>query len=371
MKEDTQSGKPKNKDIGNRPESSEIERLDSELKERGLLPVSKSEEKSGKQLVETLRRARDFERRVLYKQDSKESGLFLVQKKLGDISTRNKQIENQISIEILGIQDSPLKKLNYVAKQFYQTKIRGQPQQRAEDIISAQLNVIGEVANVLKTGSECIDGKLQRLENYYDRVLLNMLSKYNDRKKTIEEISKTSALLSETENVTKNSEDFAERLLYSRAHRNLKKNLQNDMLKLKITDKGMLLLKNELPLLDNLSDVCGAYSSALKETYQEASFMARHLENVMELYFDMVRSQKVNFDLESEVGKLFVYTNNMNNSIKKGASQVISKANSSELFTKEYQTNSLTLETILGDIESSNSKTFKELENRIGGYLSS
>ncbi len=345
--------------------------LDSRLNERGLLlPQEQAPvQKYTKDFVSELRRARNVQKRYLYGEKEEQLTFSSIQQKLIDISLGNKEIEDQVKMEVLGIQNSPLKKLSYHLTQFYKTSVKGMPQKRAEDIISEQLNAVKEVIAGLTVASVSIDGKSSNLENYYDKVLINLMAKYQDRDKTLNEIEETTKLLAETENAAKNAEDFSKRLMYSRAHRKLRKDLQNKMLKIKITDKAMLLFKNELPLLDNLGEICESYSNALKETSQEAIFMARHIENVMQLYLDMMRSQKIDMSLDEEVKKLFTYTNNMNKALSEGAASIVEKANKSALFTEEYKTNALTLDTVLGDIESSNSRTFRELENRISAYL--
>jgi len=348
-----------------------LESLDLTLREKGLLPKRKEAniQKYSKDFVGELRRARDFQNRILHKRSDGENNFNAIQKQLSNITIGNKKIENQVKYEVMGIQNSPLKKAAYKAMQLYRTRIRKMPQESAEDLISDQINCVGKVINDLSAASDCMDTKNFNLENYYDRCLYNIIEKHDGRTDILNKLKETTDLIAKTESAAKNSKDFSKRMEYGHAQRKLRKELQSYMFDLKLDGKAMMLLKNELPLLDNLNDICEAYSGALKETKQEGVYLARHLENVMGLYFDMIRTHKVNKNLEKELQRLFTYTANMNNALRNCAGEIVDKANRSSLFSEDYQRRRITLDAVLEDIESSESRAFRELENKISGYL--
>ena len=83
----------------------------------------------------------------------------------------------------------------------------------------------------------------------------------------------------------------------------------------------------------------------------------------------MKRNKKVSLGFDGEMRKLFVYTSNMNDYLKRGANLMVDLANQGDIFTSFYKTKTVTLDVILNDIENSNSRVFREFENRISDYL--
>ena len=253
--------------------------------------------------------------------------------------------------------------------QLYNHQFKNLPRERAEEIIEKQVMRVGKVITDLGLASESISGRVENLERYYDRVLFNLISKYNNRTQSLNKIDKITSLMDKTEGMTKKSSEFEERLVYGNAHRKLRTQLQKELQSLKLDDRAMLLLKNELPLLDNLNSICLSYSGALEETRQEATYLATHLMQVKESYFDMMRSHRVNKNLEGEASKLLSYADNMNNSLRKCSNEIVQKANDNSLFSAHYEQRTLTLDSVLNDIEDSNSGAFNQLENKISAYL--
>lgn len=348
--------------------------LDSRLLELGLVITPESAAvKDRKNFILELRKARNFEDKTFYKPKREEiyPNFRIIENEILEISGLNRQIENQVKMEIFDLQHRPLSRLFYVAKQFYNHRVLGKPQESAESIICNQISKVTGVVRDIALCTFSIDKKINDLEEYYDKVLLSLLSKYHETKSLKKNLDETVDLLSRTRDVAEKAEDFSEKLVYMHAHRKLRKGLLSGIHGLRLSNKAMLMLKNELPILDSLGSICETYSNALKETCQESILMKRHLENVMSLYIDVMRSQRVNFNLESEVKRLFVYTNNMNRALRDGALTIVEKANQSTLFEKEYEKNALTLDSVLGKIEGTDYNAFKEIEDRISRLYSS
>ena len=347
--------------------------LDLELVRGGFLMIKSTQsiQTESRDIVTKLRMAKRAERRILvgYREKGEPTYIGII-KSIEDISKRNKKIEEQVKFEILGIKDKPLSKFRYSLIQLYRTKIKGEKEERAEDLIRRQLDAISEIRGDLNKASDNLNRKVLRLEDYYNRVVHDLVGKYQNREKIVEEINKLLSLLSRVEEAASNAPNYLQRVKYATAQRRIRKKIQNKVRELKLGNKAMEFFRNELPLLDNLGEVCEAYSSALKETSQEAGLMKRHLENVMGLYLDVMRSRKIDYDLDREVGKLFGYVENMNNALREGAERIVKKANEGNLFLERTRRTAVGLEEVLNEIEDSNARVFRELENRIAGYIS-
>lgn len=362
---------PKTSQYGNQRDLTLIrEELELKLRDAGINSPSKEREvRKNKDLILELRRAKKFETKTYSPSRQQAYPTFqTIEAEIQELSGLNQKIERQIKLEILGIQDKPFPRLMFNLGQLYDN-LRGKPQEPAEVIITSQINKVAKIAGDLDLCKNNIDNRLRRLESYYEKQFLTLLDthqKNQDLRKSLEEKTE---LLSQTREIAENTEDFQDKLIFTHAHRKLRRNISSGVYNIKSGNKLMLTLQHELPMLDNLSSICEAYSNALEETSQEAHHMGNHLENVISLYLHMMRSHKVDMNLSTEARELFTYTNNMSNALRNGTINMVKAANDGNLFEKEYGREAISLDIVLDGIENSQFNKFHELEHRMNKYL--
>jgi len=352
-------------------QSDKKEDLDLVLRKEGLLSSSAEPVKPyTKDFMLELRRSREFEKQYLHGKGDNVKGFASIESQIEGISDSNKRIENQLKYEIMGIQDSPISKIAYRVHRLYHEKLKGRPFQTADSLIRDQIGRVGNIISDLSGANRRVESKMDNVEERYNGILLSLINKDKDRDETLQRVNKIAELMAKTQEAVKGSEDYQKRLYYMQAHRKLKRQLDEGLSRLKIDNRAMLLLHDELPLIEALSAISFAYSTSLKETEQEARYLASHLDTVLGLYLEMIRPKRGPIkDLERETRKLGIYVVNMSNSLRGCAAEVVEKANQSSLFSGFYKQGELTLDSVLRDIEDSNSSAFREIEGRMSKYL--
>lgn len=340
--------------------------VDSQLEQRNLLTINEEipKERTGKDLVQLIRESKEKD---IWRTKQVEANYKTLMTELGEIELGNKQIEEKVKMELMGVSNQPLKKIAYYMTNFINTLRKKQPE-KANDIMKNQLERVDSVAQGLNQASKVIDKRSYLLENYYDTLTLKLRDGADYRRTLINNINNSKELINETEQVLESSDNFNEKLKYNSAIRKLRKNMQTNAWNLKLADKKIIDVKNELPFIDSFGDFCQTYSFALKESYQKVQTVKSHLTNVMGLYFEMMRTDHINNSMKQEVNKLLEYTGNMNDSLV-GARNLILGVNKNEIFSNEYEKRYSNIEGMLDDVFNSNSRTFNQLESNVSAIL--
>ncbi len=347
-------------------ESSLKNYVDSQLKDKSLIVfTSPPKPRTSKDLMAIIKSHKDKGRSLWL--DKTEKDYRSIIRELGEIEIGNKRIEQKVKIELMGFDKNPVKKISYYAYSFI-TSLMGK-NERAQDILKKQLERVNSVAQGLEQASNVMNLRLIKLEEYYDSLTLRLKQEVEYRKELIDKINKLQKLLEDTSRVFEDSEDFNDKLKYCSAARKIRKKLLEQAEKLKLVDKNILDIKNELPFIDSFGDFCQAYSFALQESCQKVQSVKRHISNVMSLYFEIMRTDHINQALKQRINKLFEYTRNMNDSLSK-ARDLILEVDRNKVFEEEYQRRYNSLEEMVDDIFNSNSRTFNELEISVSSLLS-
>ncbi len=285
-----------------------------------------------------------------------------VESRIHTVAIVNAKVDEAIKMEILGISGNPIHKLIYLVKNVFRDK------SSAEDVIKQQIFNVDGLSERVYTLSEAIDERLGGAEERYNRALLTILARHKETQALRDNLGESHQLLLETRDAGLNATDPIEKIKYSHAHRQLRKAIQTEIQKVLLNDKAVTMLKQELPILDNLSSICEAYSFSLKNVYQESRLMRDHLESIMSLYLDMMRARMLNVDLEKEVKTLFEYTRNMTGALKAGQAEMVERANGSSLFEEEYRKTAGDLKTFLSSVETITDNAFQDFERRVDSY---
>jgi len=148
---------------GSRFRREEKQRLDSKLREMGLVPAdSRSMVENGrysKDFVTELRTAKRYSSEKLRGTPLIETSYETINEGLGEISALNRRIEKEIKYEVMGIQKSPLRKIQYGIVSLF----RGKRDERAEDILRVQQENISGILSDLKGASKKIDQYIHTL----------------------------------------------------------------------------------------------------------------------------------------------------------------------------------------------------------------
>lgn len=347
-------------------ESKSTEPVDKAIYRTTGISIPGSNQGNGRDLIRKIRETKSDD---MWKRKDAELDYQSLMNNLDQIYLGNRKIEHQVRMELLGIDSSPVKKAGYWVVQGYK-RLSGKPQERAQDIIGNQIERVDTAAQGILVASKVIDSKGEKLESYYDRLTGNLTDGASYRKRLLKGIGEDERLITETKKALQEAESFEEKVSYNAAMRKIRRGMQEKQLKIKLADRSIVNLTQEIPFIDSFSEFCQAYSFSLREAFQEVQNIKSHLSNVTGLYLELMRTRHINGSLDKEVDKLLGYTDNMNNAIV-GARDLIMDVNKNETFNQEYTKRYSTLEGMLEDVFSSNSKTFEELESRIGPLVDS
>ncbi len=320
---------------------------------------------SPKELIEDIRRSRESGNNLIKSQNCRiEPGLSLgeIQQRLSDLPKYNKKIETSIKLEILGRQTGLVSKVIHYARSMLEDEVRP-----ADNLISEQISRIEIVTRDINAYSRNIQDNVKSLESRYNETLIVLLAKHKESESLARELREGREIIA--------SHEFAEdsiegRISQAIKQRNARKKVTSSINKIRLNERAISLLKNELPILDSLSGIAEAYSFTLNEITQEADMMREHLEVVSSVYLQMMRAQRVNISLVKEIRKLFNYTNNISRALHYGATEIIQRANESSLIERSYSTNASQLTSALDKIEEATFAAFGNLESRIIKYSS-
>ncbi len=342
--------------------------VDSKLEKRDLLNINSfSEQKpQGKNLIKLIRNSN--KKRDIWNNEKTETNYKNLLTELENIEIGNRQIEEKVKMELIGVKDDFIKKVGYQIKNFID-RVKGNEPKKAQDIMKDQLERVDSVAQGLKQASRVMDMRGEKLEKYYDSLTFKLEKGVEYRGDLLESIEEINELMQNTQEIIDDTEEFKDRLKYTSAKRKLRKNIQNKTWEIKLTDKNIDGIKKELPFIDSFEDFCESYSFALKESHQKIQTLKGHLTNVMGLYFEMMRTDHINNSLKQRVGKVLEYTQNMNNSLS-GARNLILGVNDNKVFKNEYEKRYDNLEGMMNDVFDSNSKSFHNLESSVTNLLS-
>lgn len=345
--------------------------LDSKLQEKNYLVLDSRnqdfvEKRTGKDLVKLIR---DSKEKDIWRTKQTEVNYKTLMTELEEIELGNRQIEEKVKMELMGIKDEPFKKIAYYISGFFD-RLLGKKPIKAQDIMKNQLERVDSVAQGLKQASKVIDKRISVLETYYDTLTLKLKDGAEYRNTLLDNIKDTRELMNGTQKALNSSRNFDDKLKYNYASRKLRKNIQGNVSELKLANNNITNIKNELPFIDTFEDFCQTYSFALKESYQKIQTVKSHLTNVMGLYFEMMRTDHINNSMKYELNRLFEYTENMNNSLV-GARNLILGVNKNEAFANEYEKRYSNLDGMMNDVFDSNSETFDRLESQVSALIDS
>lgn len=352
-------------------------RVDERLSEMGIsrqIEVQAVREESqvikSRDLVSLIRESRKRDKEYLF---PKRTETFVVEnypnyrvieQEVKEIAKMNEQIEDQVKTEILGLSNNLVGKVIYGLQKFYHQKILNEPSKPAETILYDQTSKVNRLIGHLNVCREKMEKRVSHLDSYYDDVAANVLSKYSKARQLQKDSKEKAELLLEIESLLSQKLDENEIIQRISERKRLRSGLQQDAYDYQRLEKAVKMLKKEIPVIGNLSDIGRAYANSLREIEEGASMMSEHLQHVTSIYLDIMRTQKINARIFNEMKKLFVYTDNMTDSLQRGLVS-IKAPDTSYILDRE----SATLDNILERIESEEDNPFKSIETRLGGYL--
>ena len=344
----------------------ELSRNDSSERLRSLIP--RRDFPPEDDLITHLRKANRKEREILLPREQPADvgtsfSLGRLKEQVEEITGINKDIEDAVKREVLGLGER-----GFLSGLWYwlQNSSR-QSKQPAEEIIRGQIRKVHAVTEDMSDYDEELTQRLEVLEERYHAVFEDLLSTHEEAQTIRQGFDGKRRELSSLQEAAERTSDPRERLEYAREGRKIRKDIRLDLHQVKLNDKAFLILQHEIPVLDGLGSVCEAYSYTLKETIQASAMMGSHLNSVMSLYLDMLRSQRANLQLEPQLKVLFTYTHNMARALETGGQEIVNQGYE-HLFQESYDADSQRLDRVLERVEESTFAQFQELEKRLGVY---
>jgi len=337
-----------------------------EEKRIGLMEKGRNVPENPKDLIRVLRGAQAYHGRIKPDAVAKVDNYMLVtselQGYLRDIEAGNPKIEKYVKADIMGIEKNAKKRMAYSLKEFF-SGLSGEVES-AEDLITKQLDKVDKISRGLDKASECLDIRTEELELYHQRIESELNLKADGRSHMLEYASGLMELLSEFEKVRDNPSDFSEKLRSEQSHRQITRELKKQMNWIKRANKAIILFSDEKSFLSNLQDVFDSHVCYIQDMAQDARYMSRHLKNVMGIYLDMMRIQRMDTRINQELEMLFAYTSNMNKALNGGIIPTMRKATTSPLFSANLETRTKILSDLSQDLASVDSESFEELDKK-------
>ena len=309
-------------------------------------------------ILNGVKNSRQLERSSLGKASIQTLDIRDIGKQVEEVAHYNGKIEDSIKMEILGIKEDFLSRTKYKVLR----KIKGETEP-AERVINNQIERVATVSSGLVSYADHLDKRTSNLETRYNGILDDLLRRHNENKLLKQEMEGRREVISYAESTSELT--LPERIEIAKEQRLNRRAVLTSMHKLKLNDRAASLLREELPVLDALSAIAETYSFTLREIHQESEMLGDHLQSVASIYIDVMRSQRTNLNLGSELSKLFTYTSNMINSLKGGARLIVDRAKDGSLVERNYSSTGRDVGNILGDIENVTFKAFNDLERRL------
>ncbi|MBD3247597.1 hypothetical protein GF378_03185 [Candidatus Pacearchaeota archaeon] len=341
--------------------------VDEKLEERNILSqkpslVMLSEDK------DVMARIMESRKRDFWETEEADVNYKALLKDIESIQIGNQQIEEKVKMELMGIDENPFKRFLYQVFTFFRGIFDKNPE-TAQDIMKMQLKRVDSVSQGINQASRVINERVSKLSNYYSKIVDKFETGTAYREQLLGSIDQTHVLLDQTEKIVEGSENPGDKLRYDIATKKLRKNLEAKTSELRIVDRQLLDIKEEIPFVDTFESFCQTYSYALKESFQKVQTVKTHLTNVMGLYFEMMRTNHIHDALRESVGQLLEYTNNMGKSLLR-AKSLIMGVNNNEIYSYGYDTRKRELDGIMDDVMQSNASTFRNLERKVKNMLS-
>lgn len=309
----------------------------------------------------------DFIRRSSYNNEAQCKGkvipLFVIGKRIEEIAVINQSVEDAVNMEILGLRPDILGRVIYKIKKVFRND-----SSTAEQIIGRQTERVTNLRNELDLYSQSLDTRIERLEHRYKEVVNDLVGRSREVGAISERLAKANELIPQLTKALDDARTEEEIIKLKVAEREIRKKIISWADYMSKNEGVKEFLNKEQKILDGLSTVCGAYSSALKNILQHADLMHGHLKTITPIYIDMIRSRHVNESLRGEVKRLGEYVSRMNNAFQKGLGDVVYKAKGTPLGGDILSSLDKPISGAVAEIEESTFSTLSSLEQRMLNY---
>ncbi|MGK0208982.1 MAG: hypothetical protein ACI83O_000244 [Patescibacteria group bacterium] len=319
--------------------------------------------KSPDSFLDSLRRSRSGDG-IARGRSARKYGMNDISSMVEEISYNNRTIEHAVRREVLGTKNDWKSKVSYALTHF-----GSKSDMPVENIFEEQIGRVRSVDDMLSSYNAQLDQRIDRLQKRHQILVGAAVEKYENNSVLKTGLQEKKSLLDDlSQSVDALGNDdlaMAERMKYMGIMRELRRDISHGVHNVNRNGNYLTLLRREMPIIESLSQVSDAYSFSMKEISDNTEILTTHLQSVVPLYLDVLRSEAGVGRLQGEVQKLFGYTSNLSGAVQAGKQRIVTGGEEHGLVHLEFDRIERDLDGALTDVEEATFGQLDRLENQL------